>query len=586
MKWEKRQIPHEQYDLFINAGYNNIVSTVLCNAGINSLDAAKEFLSAGTLYDTNLLPDIDKVSEIVYHHIYAETPICIFGDYDADGVTSSAILYMALKQLKANVSVRLPDRINEGYGISIKAIKEQMEKGIKLFITVDNGIRAIEEVKYAREHGAQVIVLDHHQPGDEIPETDALIDLHIPNDSYPEVHLTGAGLAWKVAYHLLNMQGYADYAMSLIDLAAIGTIADVETLQGENRAIVKRALNYMHSKEYNRLGVKFLYKDDIAHITAEDIAFRVAPCINAAGRLLENGANKPFALLICNEMKPCVEMAKELIEINSQRKTIQALHYEKILDEAKECVKNGDKFLAIYAEGAPSGVVGLIAGNLREEFNRPAIVFSAKKSISGETVWTGSARSIPEINIIDVLTQTQNNIHCFLGYGGHAQAAGMTIPADKESFLKMRKELNRITGTIVSDEVLMPHPCYDLEITEDELNDKLIKKLDALEPFGVGCPKPIFKMPAQLISKNSKLYERVGEKHLKLFTKRVSILGFDMLKRYEDDKTPREITCYGSPSVNFYGGKMSIQFLINDYEFEKIERPKTPLMQALSSIEI
>lgn len=586
MQWNKKKIPHEQFEKFKTAGYTDLEATVLCNSDIHTLDDAKEFLSEGTLHDTNLIEGIDTVADIIYRHIYRDTPICIFGDYDADGVTASAVLYLALKQLQANVSVRLPDRINEGYGITIKAIKEQMDKGIKLFITVDNGIRAIEEVKYAREHGAEVIVLDHHEPGKDVPDADALIDLHMPDCSYPFIHLTGSGLAWKVAYHLLAMQKYQDFAMSLIDLAAIGTIADVETLQGENRAIVKRALQQMHSGYYDRQGIINLYNGDITDITAEDIAFRVAPCINAAGRLLENGAVKPFELLIEEDLNKAITKANELISINEERKAIQKKHYAEVLDEAKQCVENGDKVLVMYANDAPTGVVGLIAGNLRETFNRPAIVFAQKNGIDGKPVWTGSARSIPGFSIINALNATQDKIHCFLGYGGHEQAAGMSISPSKSVLMILREEMNKYANDLITDEELMPHPCYDMEISEQDFNERLIRSLKKMEPFGVGCPKPIFKMDAQLINKDSKLYDMVGNGHLKLYIKGKSILGFDMFQRYEKDGTPRQITAYGTLSENHFGGKTFLQFMMEDYSFEKKTIPKTPLLSALSAIEI
>ena len=297
MKWIKRPIS-DSYNLFVKNGYSRVIATTLATSGISTLEDAKEFLESKTLHDAKDIKNIENAIALMEKYIETKERICIFGDYDADGTTATAIGYTALSTFKANVVYRLPDRINEGYGISKKAIVEQLEQGTKLFITVDNGIRAIEEIKYARENGAQVIVLDHHQPGEILPEPDVLIDLYVDGETYPFKDLTGSALAWKVFSYLLDKYGFEEISESLIDLAAIGTIADVATLVGENRAIVKRAIDYMRSPIYSRKGIRKLFGDDMSTITAENISFLVAPRINAAGRLLENGANIPVALFL------------------------------------------------------------------------------------------------------------------------------------------------------------------------------------------------------------------------------------------------------------------------------------------------
>ena len=241
LEWKKFVKPSFYYDL-IREGYGRITSMVAILAKRESLDEVKELFENETPIPNERIDNIQTAEKIIMKAIEDSERICVFGDYDADGVTSSAILHTALKTLGAEVLVRLPDRFTEGYGISIKAIDEMLEKGVTLFITVDNGIRAINEIAYAREKGAKVIVLDHHEPGEDVPDCECLIDLKMEGTQFPDSHLTGAGLAFKVSEYLLAKNGYQTIADGLVDLAAIGTIADVETLTGENRVIVKRAL--------------------------------------------------------------------------------------------------------------------------------------------------------------------------------------------------------------------------------------------------------------------------------------------------------------------------------------------------------
>mgnify|MGYP002551884937 FL=1 len=234
--WKKSYIP-DSVEKLKAEGYTDLASLVMAKAGVDSKEKAEEFLHSETIHDPAKIRNIEKVSEIIWDHIYKDEKICVFGDYDADGVTGAAILYLMLKRLGADVIARLPDRIYEGYGISMTAIQEEIAIGTKLFITIDNGIKCNEEIAEIRRRGCMSIVLDHHQPSDVLPEADALIDLWVEGETYPFRELTGSGLAWKVACYMLTQVDDYDYGMSLVDLAAIGTIADVAPLIGENRSM-------------------------------------------------------------------------------------------------------------------------------------------------------------------------------------------------------------------------------------------------------------------------------------------------------------------------------------------------------------
>ena len=559
MEWKKADEP-ASYHLFRENGYSPLVASALAKAGFTDLEQVKKHLCCEEFEDPGKIRNIGEATDVVWKHVYAGNRICVYGDYDADGITASAVMFLALRRLGANVTVRLPDRIEEGYGISKKAIDEQAELGAKLFITVDNGIRAIAETKYVKELGLDIVILDHHEPGDEIPEADAVIDLHIPGETFPDTELTGSGLAWKVAHYMLEQMGEHDYAMSLVDIAAIGTVGDVAPLLGENRTIVKRAIRMMRSPGYNRPGVSALMKGT-EHITAEDIAFRLAPCLNAPGRLITGGASLPLILLIEDDPRTATELAARVHAENEHRKELQRDCYQAIREEALERITAGDKVLVILAEDAPSGIAGLLAGNLKEEFCRPSIVFCPKKNIEGETVWTGSARSVDAFHILNAIDACKDTL---LAYGGHKLAAGLTIKADKDMLGRFRKAVNEQAGYL-TEEMLTPTALWDVELTSEELTDELYAEMDSLEPFGAGSPRPVVKIPVTVNGENGHTFMGSESQHLKLFCENCVMVGFSLAEKYIENCLPTEITAYGNLSLNYYRGSCTKQVSLLDF---------------------
>lgn len=561
-------------EVLMKLGYPPISSIVMGKANIQTKEEAEDFLHSVTVHDPAKIRNIEAVADIIWEYVYSGKRICVFADYDCDGITGGAILHLTLKKLGANVVVRLPDRINEGYGISLKAIEEQIELGCELFVMVDNGVRAVEEIKAIRDCGKKSIVLDHHQPGEILPTPDAMIDLWIPGETYPFNELTGAGLAWKVACYLLTQANEYEYAMSLVDLAAIGTIADVAPLIGENRAIVKRALAKMQNCWYDRIGVKKLYGKSMEHITAEDIAFRIAPCINASGRLYCKGAELPLLLLLESNEAIAEDLARKVVSANEERKYIQQRCCDAILSTAEERIAKGDKVLVLYAENAPSGIVGLIAGRLKEKYNRPCIVFSSKPDGDGGTVWCGSGRSVKGYHLLKGLDTCGD---LFLHYGGHELAAGMSIAPDMDVLLELRLRLNKDAESI-TEEVLQPDKFWDVEIDESELTDALYEEMSSLEPFGAGVERPIFKM---------KLHTKTGDKshdllgadrsHLKLYCETYSAIGFSLAPKYLEADLPEAIDGYGYPVQNHFNGKVYKEFSLVDFEPIQIQCELHPM---------
>lgn len=558
--WKKSDIP-DYVEKLKAAGYSDVASLVMAKAGVDSKEKAEEFLHSEAIHDPAKIRNIEKVSEIIWDHICKELKICIFGDYDADGVTGAAILYLMLKRLGADVVARLPDRIYEGYGISMSAVHEEIAIGTKLFITVDNGIKCNEEIAEIHRQGCMAIVLDHHQPGDVLPDADALIDLWVEGETYPFRELTGSGLAWKVACYMLTQVDDYDYGMSLVDLAAIGTIADVAPLVGENRSIVKRALRQMRSCWYAREGIKALYGGPLDRITAEDIAFKIAPCINASGRLEVRGADLPLLLLFEDNPKMAEHIAKRISLINEQRKQIQKEWCDKMEKEAGEMAERGDKVLVMLADGAPSGIVGLIAGNIREKFNRPTIVFSPKQNGEGRTIWVGSGRSIPGFHLLNGLKRCED---LFVEYGGHALAAGLSLPACHHALHEFRTRINE-AAEFLTEADLEPILYWDAEIKEEQFHQSLFNELKMLEPFGEGNRKPVFKMPMRIGPKRH-LFMGKDKSHLKLYAENYSAVGFGLAEKYIQTEFPSTMIGLGCLCENYYNNKESLEFMLIDFE--------------------
>lgn len=573
--WKKSDIP-ESAEKLKAEGYSELASLVMAKAGIGSKEQAEEFLHSETVHDPAKIRNIEKVSEIIWDHIYRDEKICVFGDYDTDGVTGAAILYLMLKRLGADVFARLPDRIYEGYGISMGAVQEEIAVGTKLFITIDNGIKANAEIEEIRRRGCMSIVLDHHQPGDVLPDADALIDLWVEGETYPFKELTGSGLAWKVACHMLSQVDDYDYGMELVDLAAIGTIADVAPLIGENRSIVKRALKRMRSCWYKREGIKALYDGPLSRITAEDIAFKIAPCINASGRLEVRGADLPLLLLFEDKPEIAKYLAEKVVYFNDRRKQIQKEWYERMEKEASHMVGNGNKVLVLHADGAPPGVVGLIAGNLKEKFNRPAIVFGTKQDSDGRTIWTGSGRSIAGFHLLNALKTCDD---LFLSYGGHELAAGMSIPASNHLLYELRTRLNK-TAEYLTEEDLLPVVYWDMEISEDDLTKELYEELRALEPFGEGVRKPVFKMKMHTAPKRH-MVMGADKSHLKLFCKSCSAVGFSLASKYIQAELPGVIEGLGYPCESRFGGNVRHEFMLIDFEPVTVQCELRPIREAV-----
>lgn len=489
---KKWYIKDNLYDINTN-NINPLIQTILLQRGLNNKEI-KKFLygSIDDLYDPYLMPDLKKGVERIIRALNNKEKIIIYGDYDVDGITSTALLYTYFKRsLGYEVGYYLPNRLKEGYGLNMEAIKKIVKKGYDLIITVDCGITRNREVEYAREEGIDVIVTDHHQPGDSLPGALAVIDPHRRDGKYPFKELAGVGVAFKLCQGIekkIKGKSFSSDLDNLLDLVALGSIADIVPLRGENRILVKEGLRLL---PHNNTGVRALIKKtglEGKNLNAGQIGYIIAPPLNAAGRM--DDPEMGIELLVSESVERANDIAEKLVKINRNRQDEE----ERILNEAREMVNGlGDGYSSIIlaSENWHHGVIGIVASRLVEEYYRPTILIAIEDGIG-----KGSCRSIPGLNIYDALSACSEELRA---YGGHAMAAGLEIEVSKlETF--RRKFDNYLKGQL-TDEDFIPKLKLDGILNPQEINIELYNDLEELKPFGVGNPRPKFLLNNVKLSK-------------------------------------------------------------------------------------
>ncbi|EGO88090.1 single-stranded-DNA-specific exonuclease RecJ [Clostridium botulinum C] len=470
---------------------SDITAKVLANRNIQSEEEAKKFLRASLedLYSPFLMKDMQQGIDIILDAIDEGKKIVVYGDYDADGVTSTAILYKGLLELHANVEYYIPDREVEGYGMCSNRIKILKEQGTDIILTCDNGISAVEEVKLAKDLGMKVIITDHHELPfkDEhgkreyiLPNADAIINPKRNDCEYPFKMLCGAGIAFKFIQALYTNVGIEDKeAYKFIELAGIGTICDVVDLVEENRIIAKNSLKMISNT--TNLGLKSLI--DVLGINNKEvksynIGFMIGPCINATGRL--DTAALSVELLITNDEERAKELANILNNLNKTRQEMTMRNVEEIIDVVENSSFKEDKVLVIYKEDIHESIAGIVAGKIREKFNVPTIILT-----KGKEMPKGSGRSIEEYNLFEELLKCKDLLDKF---GGHPMAAGLSIK--EENINELRQRLNE--NCKLTDNDIIPKIKIDKRIPLNIVNDELISEIEVLEPFGKGNSSPLF----------------------------------------------------------------------------------------------
>jgi single-stranded-DNA-specific exonuclease len=582
-KREAKNIKH-----FIAAGIDPFIAHLLYGRGIRTEKEAELFLHGdyNDLHDPALIRNIDKAFDIISKAIDTGKKIYIFGDYDVDGVTSAAIMYLTIRELGGDVHVRLPDRITEGYGMSTVAVEELHKKGCNLIITVDNGIRCHDEIALAKSLGIQVVVLDHHLPGDTLPDAEVVIDLYVDGETYPYKDLVGCGLAFKMSCYLYDQYGFEGEGLKNIDLATIGTVADVGLLTGENRIIVKEGLKYMNDPDYNRPGVIELmgsFGAELGTLSSADIGFKIGPALNAPGRLLEKGADNALELLLCEDSDLAVDYVSDLFQVNETRKSLTNEALEKAEEYIKQEGLQDDKVMVLYIKDVPHGIVGLVSGKITEKYYRPSIVFTDV----GNGTLKASGRSIPAYNLYEGLCTCDD---LFVKYGGHKQAAGMTIKNDLQILVELRRRLNEHADIVLTDEDLVRVFEIDDVITEDDITEELMKDLELIEPSGHGNPKPIFLVRGfrprkKLTSLGWQPFTFMGDEktHLKLFGNSCDAVGFGMADLFKKLEYPRSLDVVFTLGINHFMGNITIQMELKDIrKAEESKKEENELMNAIS----
>ena len=462
----------------ITQQFGELLGGVMLSRGITSLDRAREFFGCSSLSDPLLIKDMEAAVEVIRGALDEGKKITVFGDYDCDGITSTAMLYGYLNAMGAEADYYIPDR-SEGYGMNLEALKHILDSGTELIITVDNGISAVEEAKYIAERGAQLVITDHHQPPQELPVCEACVDPHRADDNSPFKELCGAGVVLKL---LCALEEDEDFVLEqYADLAAVGTVADVMPLIGENRFIVRRGLENIHSSQNQGLD-KLIRSAGIepVRVDSTSIAFSIAPRINAVGRI--ERADRAVELLLTESPEQAGLISEELALCNSQRTAEET----RIMEEAAQQIEQRpellrERVLVVSGEGWKHGVIGLVCAKLLNKYGKPVLVISVE---NGEA--RGSARGIDGFSIYKLLEGCSRVLTKF---GGHPKAGGFSLrPEDVETFRQMVYAYCR--------ECYPKMPEYsvsaDMEITGDCLTVEQVTELMKLEPCGEGNRKPVF----------------------------------------------------------------------------------------------
>jgi single-stranded-DNA-specific exonuclease len=513
-RWLLPQLPEPEVDSLARTVPITLpAARVLWRRGYRDPDGVRRFLTASVddLHDPFLLEGMDRAVDRVRRAIAGGERILLYGDYDVDGATSVVILKKAIELAGGGASYYVPDRLGEGYGMHAEVIERVAAEGVRLIVSVDTGIRAIEAVERARSLGIDVIVTDHHLPEATLPPACAILNPKKPGCRYPEKNLCGAGVTLKLVQALLSRLGWPEQKQrrlvaSLLKMVAIATVADVVPLTGENRIIVKHGLAGLAS--VRNLGLRALL--EAAGFPAGEapsagqVAFRIAPRINAAGRMAS--ADDVIRLFLTADEAQARELAAQLHTLNQERQETEAGIIASILEECSRTPVGAERAALVFSgQGWHPGVVGIVANRLVERFHRPAVVLS----VDPETgVARGSGRSIPAFHLLEALESMHD---LFVRFGGHRQAAGLALPAGRiEEF---RQRLNRYAAGRLRPEDLIPRQEFDARLLLEEINDSSVADILRLAPFGFGNPSPLFAVEGVEVAGEPAVYQ---ENHLRV----------------------------------------------------------------------
>jgi single-stranded-DNA-specific exonuclease len=560
MRWNQKPLPANEKitQLATELNVDELVATLLIQRGIDNFEAAKQFFrpTLSDLHDPNLMKDMDKAVSRIEKAITNNENILVFGDYDVDGTTAVSLVSSYLKTYYSNVATYIPDRYNEGYGISYKGIDFADDNGFSLIIALDCGIKSVDHVAYANNKKIDFIICDHHLPGEILPNAVAILDPKRVDCNYPYDELCGCGIGFKLIQALaVNRSQTIDDLVEYLDLVATAIAADIVPMTGENRILAKFGMEVINQNP--RAGILALLQNKKQKtFTITDVVFTVAPRINAAGRIKHG--NYAVELLTEFDLEQAEQFALEIENFNQERKGLDKQITQEALNQIEENNEKEGFSTVVFHESWHKGVIGIVASRLIENYYRPTLVFTK----SGDK-YAASARSVKGFDVYNALENCATYLEQF---GGHKYAAGMTILP--ENYQNFKTAFEKEVKNTIPPELLIPEISIDLELDFEQITPKFIRILAQFEPFGPQNMTPVF------VSKNvfdTGYGKNIGSEneHLKLFVKQgnsegIGAIGFGMGKKLNTilNRKPFEI-CYNIDE-NEFNGKTDIQLKIKD----------------------
>ena len=549
-------------------GIDPVIARLIRNRDIQDMKEIRSYLY-GTLAEIPSpwkMKDMERAVQILQKKITQKKKIRIIGDYDIDGVTATCILLKGLKRLNANVDTYIPDRVKDGYGMHEQLIDKALEDGIDTILTCDNGIAAAAEIEYAKKEGLTVIVTDHHDiPFRDtedgriwiIPKADAVVNPKQNDCLYPNKNICGAVVAWKLIWALYERLGIdSDEIWDFLELAAIATVGDVMDLQGENRIIVKEGLKKLSSTSFEGLKALICVNNlEGAEITAYHVGFVIGPCINASGRL--DTAARSLELLLADNMEDAMKLADDLYDLNQSRKAMTEQGKEQAIQSIEENNLGKDRVLVVYLPDCHESLAGIIAGRIREAYNKP--VFVLTKGVDGVK---GSGRSIEAYSMYEELVKCSDLLTQF---GGHPMAAGLSM--EEKNVELFRRRLN--DNCTLTEQDLIPKIMIDVSMPISYLSKKLTEQLKVLEPFGKGNSKPLFAQKnlravgIRVLGRNRNVAKMllIDENGIKM-----DAVYFGEAQEFVDFVQAHDtisVTYY--PEINVFQGRENLQVVIKNY---------------------
>ena len=549
-------------------GIDPVIARLIRNRDIQDMKEIRSYLY-GTLAEIPSpwkMKDMERAVQILQKKITQKKKIRIIGDYDIDGVTATCILLKGLKRLNANVDTYIPDRVKDGYGMHEQLIDKALEDGIDTILTCDNGIAAAAEIEYAKKEGLTVIVTDHHDiPFRDtedgriwiIPKADAVVNPKQNDCLYPNKNICGAVVAWKLIWALYERLGIdSDEIWDFLELAAIATVGDVMDLQGENRIIVKEGLKKLSSTSFEGLKALICVNNlEGAEITAYHVGFVIGPCINASGRL--DTAARSLELLLADNMEDAMKLADDLYDLNQSRKAMTEQGKEQAIQSIEENNLGKDRVLVVYLPDCHESLAGIIAGRIREAYNKP--VFVLTKGADGVK---GSGRSIEAYSMYEELVKCSDLLTQF---GGHPMAAGLSM--EEKNVELFRRRLN--DNCTLTEQDLIPQIMIDVPMPISYLSKKLTEQLKVLEPFGKGNSKPLFAQKnlravgIRVFGRNRNVAKMllIDENGIKM-----DAVYFGEAQEFVDFVQAHDtISVTSYPAINVFQGRENLQVVIKNY---------------------